>query len=412
MIDQDWSYGATSESGVVHGTPVGDLRSIPALVRSACRQHRLPACIYRRDPDGWTATSGERLWDRVAHLASGLRQLGLEPGTCVGLLADPSPDWLAVDLAVQLAGAISVPLFPNAAPETLAHIARDAELRWCFVDGARGQRALPDLGPDVDRSFGLDGDGAAASFTLGAIASRGDAAQQAALIAALQADDLATIIYTSGSTGAPKGVRLTHGNLVSQIVAAMARFPLTAGQDVACSCLPWAHVFERMVLYTYLASGAPIYVCDDVTRLGERLREIRPTIMTVVPRLLEKLQAKILTAAEEAGGLRGHLASWALDHATAGAVDGLGGALADRLVFRAVRAKLGGRLQTVICGGAALNPSAERFFWSIGVPVYPGYGMTEASPVITTNCPGDHRAGTVGHPFPGSRSASARAMRS
>lgn len=220
----------------------------------------------------------------------------------------------------------------------------------------------------------------------------------------VQPNDLSTIYYTSGSTGQPKGVEITHANIMSQIRAACKRVPLFPG-DKALSCLPLAHSFERFLVYYYLASGVPVYFNSDISHLGDDLRDVAPTIIGVVPRILEKLSGHFREKIEESSRLRrkiGRMAlRWALAHEPSSVSKGWRGIFANAIVFRKLREATGGCLRIVVAGGAALSPDLNRFFVNAGVPVYQGYGLTEASPVNAVNSPSAQRIGTVGKPFPG-----------
>ena len=229
------------------------------------------------------------------------------------------------------------------------------------------------------------------------------------LLARVRPDDLATIIHTSGSTGLPKGVELTHANLLSQIRTAAGLFPLQAGRDRALSCLPFAHVFERVVVYTYLIQGVPVLIADDVKQVGALLREVQPAVMTAVPRLIEKIHLRIRTQIADSVAVKRQLGRWALELAVTRAptMREKRGAhpwtlrVADRLIYAKLRQALGGRLKYLIVGGAALSDELTRFLIGVDLPVYTGYGLTEASPVIAVNHPGARRLGTVGKAFPG-----------
>ena len=342
----------------------------------------------------------------VRRLAMGLKALGLKSGHCVGIMAKPSPYWMAFDIAVMSVGGVTVPLFPNASERTISHIAADADLRWCFIDGTAAWEAAGALRKACKHLI-VRGVSESGALDYRELMDRGDiyAAKHPTayfdLREAVRPDDLATIIYTSGSTGEPKGVELTHRNLVSQVEAARKCFPLTSGKDVAVSALPLAHVFERMVCLTYLASGTPTYFAGDPRALVAILPEVRPTITTMVPRLLEKIRKAVIGKAEDAGFAKRTLARWAFRRAQKGAVGGISRKVADGLVFHKIRDALGGKLRYVIVGGAACPPTVERFFNAVGVPIYIGYGLTEASPVVSTNYPDAQRECTVGTAFPG-----------
>jgi len=359
----------------------------------------------------WRWWSSEELAREVRRAALGLFALGVRPGSTVGIAGPSSPRWLVADLAVLSLGAVSVPLFTNLAPEHAAFEIGHARLRALLAiddEGAafaaqhRGRTGLL-----VERDVTRPGRGATAWEEM---CRRGDDLGEQdprllpRLAAGIDRDRLATIIYTSGSTGMPKGVELTHGALLSQVEAALRSFPLDPAGDRALSCLPLAHVFERMVCFAYLAAGIPMWFADDVRQAGLLMREARPTIMTMVPRLVEKLYDRIAQGVDAAWAGRRALGRWALRQAAASDPDTprpVGLRLSDGLVFQKVRGALGGSLRHVIVGGAALEPRFERFLRNIGVPLSTGYGLTEAGPVVTVTREGVRRSGSVGRAFPG-----------
>lgn len=383
-----------------------EAHSLPGLLSLVHESYRNPRALVHRDGGYWRPIANEEFVLLVRRLALGFQALGLRPGQTVGVMARSSPFWMAIDLAAMAAGGITVPLFANAAETTIRHIAEHADLRWCFVDGETTWepsaslrdrcrhvvvRGVPPGGKALDyRRLAEQGDAAAAA----------DPRAFARLLAARDRDDVATVIYTSGSTGVPKGVELTHGNLLSQVHAGRECFPLDPSADVALSALPLAHVFERMVSLVYLSSGLPLVFADDLKRLGEILGEIRPTVFTAVPRLLEKMHDRIMADADSERWPSNRIARWAFERAHDPA-RGWRHRLADAAVYRHVRAALGDRVRLVIVGGAALPAHIESFFAAVGIPLYPGYGLTEAGPVVSTNRPGAARQGTVGRAFPG-----------
>lgn len=387
--------------------------TIPRLVDQALTRWRSPACLHERSGGYWRRVSSEELSAQVRRLALGLKALGLQRGEGVGILCEPSPFWVACDLAAMAAGGVSVPLFPSLAPETLRHECSNGGVRILICGNealartalavTSGLRALVIRGGAVSGAATVKVIGSRFVEELGDQASQADPGRYAALLAAGSADDLATIIHTSGSTGDPKGVALTHRNLLSQILAAHQVFPLDPAHDRALSCLPLAHVMERMVFYTYLTQGAPVWFADDIKQVGALLREVKPTAMTMVPRLIEKLHDRIAAGASASPRLRRALASWAIHLADEHdpAQHDVQSALADRLVYGRLRSALGGKLKYLIVGGAALSPLLTRFLLNLGVPLYIGYGLTETSPVIACNSPRAHRLGTVGTAFPG-----------
>lgn len=385
--------------------------TIPDLLIGLLNRTPCSAALSWREAGYWRRLATEEVAREVRRCALGLIKLGVKAGDSVGLLAPSSPHWVITDLAIMSIGAVSVPLFPNLSLDHLLYESDNTEMQWLIAIGAEQWRLVEpharrwravvvkqvsDLPKDV--------------LAWGRLLELGDelSEQDPGLFARrrdhLTPDAVATIIHTSGSTGQPKGVVLTHKNLMSQISGAKECFPLDPTKDRALSVLPLAHVFERIVVYTYLAQGVPIAFGDDPKNTGVMLKEIRPTIMSMVPRLIEKLYARIVKRFDEASWPKRQLGRWALEHALKD--DPLAKKpwtmdVADTLIYQRLREALGGRLKAMIVGGAALAPDLGRFLTNVGVPVYCGYGMTEASPVISLNRPGDCRLGTVGKTFPG-----------
>jgi long-chain acyl-CoA synthetase len=380
--------------------------TLPGLLLYASQAYRNPAALLFKNGGRWCPIGSEEMAESVRQAGEQLIALGLRPGDRVGIASDSSPFWLMADLAALGAGAVTVPLFPNAAPDVVRHQILDSGMRFLFVENEELREAFSPFTGSVQHVLVLSSrrlqklapsDWAAGEGTveLGAWDQR---------VAALKPGNTATLIYTSGSTGLPKGVELTHDNIVSQVQAARDCFPLDAGKDRALSFLPLSHIFERMVAYYYLASGVSLAFAEDSKQAGFNLREVRPTVMTVVPRFLEKVHARVLELADSAGGIAHTLAVAAMKRATEkeeGAPRTWKDAVYERLVFRKIRAQMGGRLRFLISGSAALDPRLAKFFGNLGVPVYEGYGLTESSPVLTANFPGSSRMGTVGRPFPG-----------
>lgn len=381
--------------------------TLPGLAFYAGTIHHKAAAFGYKQNGRWHDISSSMLLHSVRRAGERLIALGLQPGDKVGISAESSPFWLMADLAVLGAGAVTVPLFPNAARDALRHQIADSGMRFLFVGSHKLRETLrPLCGDDVrilvlsphlveDTGAGLEDEAASPGGE-----SRTGVWDERAR--AVQPTDTATLIYTSGSVGHPKGVELTHANLVNQVQSARIRFPLDP-EDSALSFLPLSHVFERMVAYFYLASGVTVWFAESSKLVGENLRERHPTLLTVVPRFLEKVQDRVLAKAQEAS-LLGKLAQAALRRAQEKpehSVSTLADRLYDRLVYRHIRHRMGGRLRMVICGSAPLNPRLGRFFINLGVEVYEGYGLTESAPVLTVNYPGHRKLGTVGQAFPG-----------
>ena len=391
------------------------MASIPALCEAAFAAYRSGRCLASRDTGHWRWLATEDVQCEIRRLSLGLLRSGIAPGARVALIGDPSPHWLIADVAIMAIGAVTVPLFPTMSTEHLQHAVSHTGTRAVIVLGATAwQRIIADLGRFrlvIVRGAGTTGGrvmGWHEVQTLGDEVSSEDPGLYARSVAQLRPEDVATIIHTSGSTGLPKGVELTHRNLTMQIRGAAAVFPLHAGRDRALSCLPLAHVFERVVVYTYLVQGAPVFFADDVKQVGALLREVKPAVIAAVPRLIEKLHVRIRSQVAESVAIKRQLGYWALDLANRSELPEAGTKplalrIADRLIYSKLRQALGGELKYFIVGGAALSADLQRFLAAVGIPCYTGYGMTEASPVISVNRPGANRIGTVGQAFPGVR---------
>jgi long-chain acyl-CoA synthetase len=394
--------------------------TILKILLGAVDRYGRPDALQYRAGGRWIPISHAELESRVAALAAGLDAAGIGAGDRVAILSENRPEWTVTDYAVLGLGGMDVPLYPTLPAGQLAYILKDCGAAALFVSTA-GQLAkiqeirheLPDLRlvvsfEDPGSAAGVrrfedlldDGRKAIEAGTAGSFRAR--AAQ-------VERDDVATLIYTSGTTGAPKGVMLTHWNLASNVAACRQHDVLrTQPGDVALSFLPLSHVFERMVDYWYFDSGIGIAYAESMDKVADNLVEVRPTVAVSVPRLFEKIYARV-TAAE---GVKKAIVGWArrvggaaVDARMAGREPGrllaLQNALADRLVFSKLRERTGGRLRTFISGGAPLSAEIARFFWAAGLPVLEGYGLTETSPVIAVNRPGKWRLGTVGPIVPG-----------
>lgn len=386
---------------------MGD-RTLSEIVRSSFGHYRSSGAFFYRRGDGFEPISSEYFLETIRRLSLGFISLGLKKGDVVAIIAPSSPWWMMVDLAIMLAGGRSMALFPKISTGNLEFEMRDSAARFAYVDDsallAQSASACKRVKSIIYRNVDCEV-GNAISFE--ALLKMGDqlSIENPALYPSLgdQIDpgDVATIVYTSGSTGEPKGVMLTHANICSQIAGACQRFPLDPLTDRALSALPLAHCFERLVAYTYFAQGVPIYFADDVQRLKEYLPEVRPTVMTMVPRILEKLFTALQAKIGSAAAVTKMIGKWGSDIALEENPHGIGNMVADALFFKKIRQGLGGELQQVIVGGAALDEGLCRFFNHVGIPIYQGYGLSEAAPVLATNYPGRNSFGTVGPAFPG-----------
>jgi long-chain acyl-CoA synthetase len=395
----------------------------------AAGRYQKPDLVGRCRAGGLETMSGRQLVERVRDLGLGLTAIGLEAGSRVALLAESRPEWLVVDFAILSCGAVTVPIYPTLSTEQVAFILRDSEARLVVVSTADQLHKVAAAlagGPSAIRAVVVM-DGAAALpeaagvpiVSLDEVASRGhrrildgwgvgrefqDAAKR------VRPGDVATIIYTSGTTGPPKGVMLTHGNLVANIAGVKGVLHLDE-EDTALSFLPLCHAFERLVACVYLASGVSMIFAESFETVDRDLRLVRPTVMTGVPRMFEKIQTRVLEKGRAAGGVSRRLFDWSVAVAMRrGAVRAgearMSGWLAwqsrwaDRHVFGRVRESVGGRLRFAVSGSAPLRPDIGRFFLGMGVPILEGYGLTETAPVLCVMPLERIRFGTVGPPLP------------
>jgi long-chain acyl-CoA synthetase len=377
-----------------------------------------PRAQLRRTGAGWEAVSHAVILANVRSIGAALRALGLQRGDRVGLLSENRPEWAWADYAMLCAGMQNVPVYPTLPAAQVAYVLKHAGARALFVstqeqlDKALEARAeLPELERIIVMDEIVSDDRGV--VTLAEFMAQGDAEQWSeedfrAEARKAQPHDVATLIYTSGTTGEPKGVMLTHNNIHSNVVAC-TRFVLqTDTSDIALSFLPLSHIFQRMVDYLIFHNGTTIAYVSIIDQVVAALGEVRPTIAVAVPRVYEKVYAKILSAE----GVKRTLVLWARQQALAYAELKASGrepsaalkvkhTLADRLVFRKVRGVLGGRLRFFVSGGAPLPKQIALFFYGAGVTILEGYGLTETSPVTNVNTPDALRFGTVGKVIPG-----------
>jgi long-chain acyl-CoA synthetase len=400
--------------------------TLPQVCLDALRWHRKPDALNEKRAGAWQHVSGEEVAARVRAVALGLASLGVRAGDRVALLSENRPEWSIADLAILSLGAVNVPIYTTQAVEQVRYILSDSEARLMFVSGRkvyRHARAGVEGYGKVERLIFFDADDTEAApsepsgaLTLEALERAGrerdreDPSQFARLLAAVKADDLATIIYTSGTTGEPKGVMLTHAAFVSNVIAVTSALPIRP-DDVSLSVLPLSHIFERTVFYVSCYNGVSVYYAPSVDQLAEYLREVRPTIMTAVPRLFEKVYHRIVKKGMSAKGWRQKLFARALETGKRYAefVDKreivpplleLQQDIASWLVFSKWREGVGGRLRFFVSGGAPLSPALSYAFLAAGIPILQGYGMTEAC-ITSANRPEDNKVGSIGLPFPG-----------
>jgi long-chain acyl-CoA synthetase len=392
------------------------------LFRAAAERYRKPDALASKSDVGWVKISHDRLVERVRHLSLGLHELGVRRGDRVALLSESRPEWTMVDLATLGCGAALVPIYPNLTADQTAYVLRDADARICVVSTAAQLAKMAALRADLpalERFVVIDpGEedlgGAAVSLAeveaLGAERDGREPGLAERLADAVNEDDLATLIYTSGTTGQQKGVMLTHRNIVSNIKASFDDSKMFSETDVALSFLPLSHIFERTAVYAFLHGGVAIYFARSIDTVAADLRDVRPTVMTSVPRLFEKMYNRISDLGAAQGGLRAAIFRRAMrcgdnyarashTRARINPLVQLEYDIASRLVFQKWRDAVGGRVRYFISGGAPLSPDIAYAFLGAGISIFEGYGLTETSPCIALNRPGSYRIGTVGRPL-------------
>lgn len=380
------------------------------ILFQAAKYHNPKALGYKQDTK-WHYFSNQEFLEKTFHFACALKELGFQKNERLAIFAYQNPLWMIADFGTILAGGVSVPIFHNICDENLLFELQDSDAKFIFSDDEKVLKTLKDKNIKVIScnfvSHKKPGEPYSISFdeliTMGRKLARDKKYDLSSLAQTAKPDDLATIIYTSGSTGRPKGVELSHENLISQIKATKLCFPLNFRNDEALSFLPLAHIFERMVTMYYLAQGVRISFVHDINKLGEYLREVNPTLMTVVPRVLEKVYARIKDNVENSNFITKFIGEKAIKRALTKDCEApaeFQDEIFEKLVYQKFRSALGNRMRMIICGGSALSSDIEKFYCNIKVNLYCGYGLTETSPVIAANCPEQHKMGTVGKAFP------------
>lgn len=394
-----------------------DFGTVPQCFLQAVDRFANPRAQLHRTGTGWKAISAQEMLRRVAGLARSLKALGVKSGDRVALFAPNCPEWAIADYAIEGIGAVTVPVYFHESAERLTYIVKDSGAHVVFTAGEEQARFVAECRarlPELEHLISAAGPADLAEHLRyeKLIETAGDAeiAEYRESVAAITSGRLATIIYTSGTTGEPKGVMLTHANLSSNALSSSGEFDMLAS-DLALSMLPLAHIYERTADYSYLFRGVSIAYLAQLENASQALLEVRPTITAAVPRFFEKIYASVIEKGHRETGVKRRIFDWAL-HVAAKAVPwrahgkvasiGLKARwwTADKLVYSKIRANLGGRLRSCSSGGGPLAPELIDFFWSINVPVYQGYGLTETSPVVSANTPRTNKVGTVGRPIP------------
>jgi len=365
----------------------------------------------------WEAISSQEFLRRVAGLANCFIELGVKSGDRVGLFAPNCPEWHTADFAISGSGAVTVPVYFNESPDRMAYILHHCGAEVLFIAGRsqlekflRIREQLPNL-QQVIVSGG--GETMPADFlryeTLILTSGPSEVSAFRKRAAQVLPTQLASIIYTSGTTGEPKGVMLTHNNFSSNVTDSCKDIQIHPGTDLAVSFLPLAHVYGRTLDYLYIFQGCPVAYVDAVENVAEALLEVHPTVLAAVPRFFEKIYARLMEQGSKTKGLKHGVfefamrtareaAPWRCGEKSASLSLKVQWTVADLLVYSKIRAGTGGQLRLVLSGGAPLSKALGEFFWAIGIPIYQGYGLTETSPILTSNYP-ENRIGSSGRPI-------------
>jgi len=396
------------------------VETVSQILLNAVRSFPKPDLLLHKEKGKYVPISNDEFGRRVRHLALGLRDLGCKRGDKIVILAENSPQWTIADFAGICLGAVTVPIYPTLVPEQIRYIIDDSDASMVMCSSPELWRKLAAVKTHltkVGHFIFFQTPVPEGALGLEVITDRGRKMDDElpalfeGIARAVRPDDLASIIYTSGTTGTPKGVMLTHGNFLSNVktLASVVRF---SDPDYVLSFLPLSHVLERMAVWAFLSKGCSIAYAESVETVAENLLEIRPQIMISVPRLFEKLYAKIMDNVMSGSALKKKIFFWAVrtgnDYVRR---TGRGRKvpaglrmkrrLAHRLVFSKILEKTGGRVRFFVSGGAPLSKDIAEFFGAIGLVVLEGYGLTETSPVIAVNTFEDLKFGTVGKPIPG-----------
>src|SRR5215210_3112127 len=391
--------------------------TLTKLFFDAVSQFNRPDALQVKVGGAYKPISHSEVAERVRHAARGLSSLGVRRGDRVAILSENRPEWAIADFACLTAGLTDVPIYPTLPAEQIAYIVKDSGSVAIFVS-TRSQaekiREIRSQVPSLRTVIGFDEIPLLIDMSIAELEKRGAEGETSAAITTyreealtVKPDDLATIIYTSGTTGEPKGVMLTHDNIYSNVAASAKAIPFD-GQDIGLSFLPLSHIFERMAgHYMMFATGTSIAYAESIDTVPINMQEVRPTLVLSVPRLYEKMYARVLETALTGGLVKSRIFFWARGVAERWADERLAGrepkgglarqyAIAQKLVFSKLKTRTGGRLRYFVSGGAPLSADINKFFYAAGLTILEGYGLTETSPVIAVNTPANFRIGTVG----------------
>ncbi|MBE8726761.1 AMP-dependent synthetase/ligase [Flavobacterium hungaricum] len=360
--------------------------------------YNLPVALATKKNGVWEKTSSEEYIAKANAVSRALLRMGVQKDDKIALITSNNrTEWNIMDIGIQQTGAQNVPIYPTIAEEDYEYILNHSESIYCFVSDTevlKKVNAIKANVPSLKEVYSFDEISGCKNWTELLVAGEDQSNQNEveARKDSIKTDDLATIIYTSGTTGKPKGVMLSHRNIVSNVLDSAPRIPFDPGKSTALSFLPICHIFERMILYIYQFYGVSVYFGESIDKISDNLKEVRPTVITAVPRLLEKVYDKIYAKGGELTGIKKKLFFWAIDLGLRYEPYGANGAwyefqlkIARKLIFSKWKEGLGGNLELMVSGSAALQPRLTRVFAAAELPVMEGYGLSETSPVIAVN---------------------------
>ena len=396
-------------------------QTIPHFCIESFQRHDKRDALAYKIGDVWHYVRGMEVIERIRRIALGLASMGVKEGDRIAIISENRPEWSLTDIAILSLRAINVPIYTTQAVEQIRYILEDSGAKMLFVSGKKllkhAENAIQSV-ERIEKMIFFDSDAVPEddnrAMTLSDIETLGDEQERSdpkafdSILAKVKADDLATIIYTSGTTGEPKGVMLTHENFTHTVCSVSKGLPIRTS-DRSLAVLPLSHIFERTVFYVLCSNGVSIHYCAAFDQIASHLQEVKPTIMTAVPRLFEQVYHKIVKKGKAAGGWKTSLFEWALvvgqdyweakdKHETLSPNLSAKHAVASRLVFSKWREGVGGHLRFFVSGGAPLSKKLSYAFWAAGIPILQGYGMTEAC-VTSVNRPYDNKVGSIGSPL-------------
>ena len=396
------------------------VETIGQLFLNTIASYPKPDILLYKDKGRYTPISSDEFGRRVRHFALGLKSLGCKPGDKVVILSENCPEWVIADFANLSLGAVTVPIYPTLVPQQVRFIISDSDAAFVICSSPDLWKKVDEIKkdlPKVAHFISFQPEAPPGVLSLPALMEKGRQFDQdnpgayEKSVQSVKSSDLASIIYTSGTTGVPKGVMLTHANFISNVTTLVSIVQF-GHPDYVLSFLPLSHVLERMVHFAFLSKGCSMAYAESVETVADNLLEVRPHIMVSVPRLFEKLYAKVMDAVLAGSGLKKKIFYWAikigndygkktLQKQKIGRFLRFKRGLAHKLVFSKILEKTGGRVRFFVSGGAPLSKDIADFFYTLGLVVLEGYGLTETAPVIAVNTFEQLKFGTVGKPIPG-----------